>query len=216
MNSLFDMLNAFQGQGAQTKEGQASIPEQMARQFGLQQQQAEKAIEALMPAFSQGLKRNATTPDGFAGFMQALASGGHADYMHNPMKAFSPQGMSEGNAILGHLFGNKEVSRAVAAQAEATSGVSQAIIKQMMPALAPMIMGGLFNQMTGLAAQPETQSQSRPQAQHFGGAGGGILGQILEQMMKGGLGGGMGGGAPNNNPNNNQEPKTRLKSFLSR
>lgn len=180
MNNLFDMLSQFQ---AQATQAQASIPEQMAKQFGLQQQQAEKAIEALMPAFSQGLKRNAATPKGFAGFMEALASGNHADYMQNPMKAFSPQGMDEGNAILGHLFGSKDISRAVAAQAEAASGVSQAIIKQMLPALAPMIMGGLFKQMTGQAAQP--------QAQHFGGSGGGILGQILEEMMKGGLGGGM-------------------------
>lgn len=193
MNNLFDMLTGMQAQ-------QADLTQQMARQFGLQQEQAQKAIEALMPAFSQGLKRNASTPKGFADFMQALASGNHAEYMQNPMKAFSPQGMSEGNAILGHLFGNKDVSRAVAAQAEAASGVSQSIIKQMLPALAPMILGGLFNNMT---AQPQQTSQP----QHFGGSGGGILGQILEEMMKGGLGGQMGGGAGRQPPQ--QQPRMR-------
>lgn len=178
MTSLFDMLTGIQAQ-------QADISQQMAKQFGLQQEQAQKAMEALMPAFSQGLKRNASTPKGFADFMQALANGSHAEYMQNPMKAFTPKGMSEGNAILGHLFGSKDVSRAIAAQAEAASGVSQSILKQMLPALAPMIMGGLFQNMTG---QPQ-----QAHAQHFGGsAGGGILGQILEQMMKGGLGGPMG------------------------
>lgn len=186
MTSLFDMLNGMQAQ-------QADISRQMAKQFGLQQEQAQKAMEALMPAFSQGLKRNASTPRGFADFMQALATGGHADYMQNPMKAFTPEGMSEGNAILGHLFGSKDVSRAIAAQAEAASGVSQSILKQMLSALAPMIMGGLFQNMM-------VQAQNT-QAQHFGGtAGGGILGQILEQMMKGGIGGPMGQPQPRQQP----------------
>ncbi len=206
MNNLFDMLSKFQDQATQA---QASIPEQMAKQFGLQQQQAEKAIEALMPAFSQGLKRNAATPKGFAGFMEALASGNHADYMQNPMKAFSPQGMNEGNAILGHLFGNKDISRAVAAQAEAASGVSQSIIKQMLPALAPLIMGGLFKQMTGQATQA-----AQPQAQHFGSSGGGILGQILEEMMKGGLGGGLGGGMGGGMAQPRQQQQPRAKNPL--
>jgi len=193
MNSLFDMLNAMNAQGS---AAQASVAEQMARQFGLQQDQAQKAMEALMPAFSEGLKRNASTPQGFAGFMQALASGNHSDYTQNPMKAFSPEGMMEGNAILSHLFGGKDVSRAVAAQAEAASGVSQSILKQMLPAIAPMILGGLFSQMTGRPLDQNAQHSANQQAQQFGGSGsGGMLGQILEQMMRGGFGGSPGGGA---------------------
>lgn len=189
MNPLFDMLANMQT-GAQNN----TIADQMAKQFGLQQEQAKSAIEALMPAFTQGLKRNAAaSPTDLASFMQALASGNHANYLQDPSKAFSPAGMSEGNAILGHLFGGKEISRAVAKQAEATSGVSAAILKQMLPALAPLVMGGLFKQMTGQAATPQqaAQSQNAPTqnapAQNAMG-GGGILGQILEEMMKGGLG----------------------------
>lgn len=180
MNPLFDMLANMQT-GAQ----QNDITAQMAKQFGLQQQQAQSAIEALMPAFTQGIKRNAAaSPEGLASFMQALASGNHAQYMHDPMKAFSQNGMNEGNAILGHLFGNKEISRAVAKQAEATSGVSEAILKQMLPALAPMVMGGLFKQMIGQTSAPA----AAPQMQNAFGGSGGILGQILQEMMKGGLG----------------------------
>jgi len=170
MNPLFDMLT-----GMQTQQNQ--LTEQMAKQFGLQGKQAQDAMAALMPAFTQGLQRNVTSPQGFASFMKALSSGQHAEYIQNPMKAFTPEGMSEGNAILGHLFGSKDVSRAVAAQAEAASGISQSVLKQMLPALAPMIMGGLFKQMTGQPAQ----------AQQAFGQNGGILGQILEQMMKGGI-----------------------------
>ncbi len=203
MNPLFEMLTNLQAPGQQN-----SIQEQMARQFGLQQDQAAKAIEALMPAFSQGLKRNAAaTPSGLAAFMQALATGNHANYLQNPTQAFTPKGMNEGKAILGHLFGNKEISRAVAAQAEATSGVSQAILKQMLPALAPLVMGGLFKQMTG-----QTQAAAQTQAQSAMG-GGGILGQILEEMMKGGLGGGMGGGQPRS-PQSQPRARNPLEEIL--
>ena len=185
MNPLFVMLNQMQ-----KAQGQSSLAEQMASQFGVQQDQAQKAIEALMPAFAQGFRRNVSSPQGFAEMMQALASGNHSRYMQNPMEAFSPNGMADGNAILGHLFGNKEVSRAVAKQAEAASGLSQTILKQMLPALAPMLMGGLFQQMMG---GQQAQAQT---ANAFGGSGGGILGQILEQMMRnGGMPGGLPGGS---------------------
>ncbi|MCB1384494.1 MAG: DUF937 domain-containing protein [Nitratireductor sp.] len=177
----------MQGQGLGQRR-QASIPEQMAQQFGVQAEQAQKAIEALMPAFSEGLKRNMASPQGLMETLQALASGNHARYMQNPMEAFSAGGMQEGNAILGHLFGSKELSRAVAQQAEAASGLSQNILKQMLPALAPMIMGGLFQQMTGQNRQPQQQQHAAS------GLGGNIFGEILEQMMRNGMPGGNSGG----------------------
>jgi hypothetical protein len=154
--------------------------ELMARQFNLSQQQAALAMEALAPAFSQGLKRNTSDPYGVSNFLQALASGGHAKYYDDASNAFSPAGMADGNGILGHLFGSKELSRAVAAQAAQATGIQQDVLKQMLPAMAAMMMGGLFKQ-----AQPQ-------QAQAGGfGAGGNILGDLIEQMMK--QGGGMTG-----------------------
>lgn len=154
--------------------------ELMARQFNLSQQQAALAMEALTPAFSQGLKRNTSDPYGVSNFLQALASGNHAKYYDDAANAFSPAGMAEGNGILGHLFGSKELSRAVTAQAAQATGIQQEILKQMLPAMASMMMGGLFRQTTG---QPQ-------QAQAGGfGASGNILGEIIDQMMK--QGGGM-------------------------
>lgn len=154
--------------------------ELMARQFNLSQQQAALAMEALTPAFSQGLKRNTSDPYGVSNFLQALASGSHAKYYDDAANAFSPAGMQDGNGILGHLFGSKELSRAVAAQAAQATGIQQETLKQMLPAMAAMMMGGLFKQSTG---QPQ-------QAQAGGfGAGGNILGELIEQMMK--QGGGM-------------------------
>ena len=152
--------------------GNGDAIRQMSKQFGLSYDQTETAMESLMPAFSEALKRNTADPMHFMKFMQAMASGQHANYFDNPNMAFSGDGMSEGNAILGHLFGSKEVSRAIAANAAQMSGLSQSILKQMLPTLAPVILGGLFRQMSGAGSQQA-------------GASGNPLGWMLEQMSGG-------------------------------
>ena len=167
MLPLFEMLNnAGQGQGV----------DQLARQFGISQAQAQEAMEALLPAFSQGLKRNAADPYGAGNFLGALASGQHAKYFEDAANAFTPQGVAEGNGILGHLFGSKDVSRAVASHAAQATGLGQDMLKQMLPVLASMLMGGLFKQSTG-----QMQGVQPRQAQ---AGGGGMLGDLMEQMMR--------------------------------
>ena len=164
MPTLFDMLaQAQNGNGMQA----------LAQQYGLSMQQTQAAVAALLPAFSQGLQRNTADPYGLGAFMTAMASGQHAKYFEDATRAFSPQGVDEGNGILGHLFGSKDLSRAVASQAAQASGVSQQILQQMLPAIASMVMGGLFKQTTS-------------QMQAAGGFGGGHnpLGEIIEQMMR--------------------------------
>ncbi len=139
----------------------------LARQFGVSQDQARNAVEAVMPAFATGLKRSTEAADGFAGFLQALAGGHHASYVERPERAVSSDGIADGKAILGHLFGSKDVSRAVAAQAEAATGIGEAIMKQMMPAIAAMVMGGLSKQSHARSANP-------------------LLGELMEQLTGGG------------------------------
>lgn len=186
MLSLFDMLNNAQNGGAIN---------QMARQFGLSSKQVEDAVAALTPAFSQGLKRNTANPNDLGNFLNALSSGQHAKYFEDATAAFSGQGLEEGNGILGHLFGSKDLSRAVAAQASQATGIGQQVLQQMLPALASMIMGGLFKQSTG---QLGSGGSSNP------------LQDILGQMMKqGGFGQGQGQaaqpqqGTPQANPLDN-------------
>ncbi len=190
--NLFDMLtNAQNGQGM----------DQIARQFGLSQQQTQAAVEALLPAFSQGLKRNASDPYGVGSFLNAMASGQHAKYFEDVQNAFSPQGMAEGNGILGHLFGSKELSRAVAGQAAQATGLAQQTLQQMLPAIASMIMGGLFKQSTG-QINPGPASH----AAGFGGSGN-PLQEIIEQMMRQGGQTGGGAGMPDGRPQ--QAPRPR-------
>lgn len=138
MLPLFDMMMKAQ-------DGRAV--EAMAKQFGLAQDQMQQAMAALMPAFSTGLKRSVTNPYDLSSLMAAAASGNYAQYFEDLTKAFSPQGIADGNNVLALIFGSKDVSRAVAAQAEQMSGIGQEIFKQMMPVLANTMMGGFFKQM---------------------------------------------------------------------
>lgn len=121
----------------------------MAKQFGLAQEQMQQAMAALMPAFSTGLKRSASNPYDFSSLMAAAGSGNYAKYFEDMGKAFSPQGIADGNNVLAVIFGSKEVSRAVAQQAEQMSGIGQEIYKQMLPVIANTMMGGFFKQIAG-------------------------------------------------------------------
>jgi hypothetical protein len=111
------------------------------------------------------------------------------------MSAFTPAGMADGNGILGHLFGSKDLSRAVAAQAAQATGIGQQVLQQMLPAIAAMIMGGMFKQSTNQFQPGQYQAGAMQAASN-------PLGEIIEQMMRqgGGMGGGTSGGgraAPN-------------------
>ena len=124
----------------------------MAKQLNLAQEQATKAIAALMPAFSAAFRRSAEDPSSFMTLMQAIGSGSYAPYFEDIGKAFTPTGLTEGNALVERLFGSREVADAIAAQAAQMTGIGQEIYQKMMPALADMLMGGLFK--TSASAAP--------------------------------------------------------------
>jgi hypothetical protein len=167
MLPLFDMMTMAQNGAAR---------DEMARRFGLSPAQVEEAMAALAPAFAQGLKRNTSDPGGLGAFLSALSSGQHAQYFEDMTRALQPSGIAEGNGILGHLFGSKELSRAVAAQAAQVTGIGEATLKQMLPALAAMVMGGLYKQTTGQlgggAQANPLQSFFQQMADMAGAAGG--------------------------------------------
>ena len=167
---------------------------QLSQQFGINSQQTEQALGAILPAFSTGLKRNASAPQDFGAFMQSLSGGHHEKYLDDTSAAFSDEGRREGNGILGHLFGSKQTSREIASHAAKASGVGESVIKKMLPVIASMVMGGISKQATG-------------QREHFGlsdtqnnipanALGGGILGQILGELVKGGITNQQGRGRP--------------------
>jgi hypothetical protein len=178
--NLMDMIMAAAG-------GQA--PQQVGQQFGLDQNQSQSAIVALLPAISSALKQNTASPQGLAGLLGALERGSHDQYLDNPEQLAAPAAVNEGNAILGHLFGSKDVSRAVAGRAAKKSGVGADVLKKMLPMVAMMAMGSLGKQTKGGAisgAMKGALGQMAMQQLMGGGAKSGGLGGLLGGLLGGG------------------------------
>jgi len=119
------------------------VVRQIASGFQLDEGQARSAMGALMPALTRGISREAHSPEGLNDLVGALGRGNHRQYIDNPEVLGQEAAVVEGNGILGHLFGSKEVSRQVASRAAEDSGIDSSILKQMLPVLASAAMGAM-------------------------------------------------------------------------
>ena len=119
---------------------------QLGSQVGLAPDQATEALSALMPALAGGFQRNIQSQGGLESLMAALSSGNHGRYIDNPTSLADPSAVTDGNGILGHLLGSKDVSREVASRAAAQTGLSADVLKRMLPLAATLMMGALSKQ----------------------------------------------------------------------
>lgn len=152
----------------------------VARELGVSETQAASGAEALLPAILGGFKKQAqaqpTGVEGLGGLLGQLGGGGLLDQVLAPQ----PTDVSQGNNVLGQIFGSKDVSRAVAQNAAAQSGLDPNVLKKMLPMLAMLVAGFM-------AKQQDTSASGVPAAPAGGGLGG-LLGGLLG-------GGGMGAGS---------------------
>jgi hypothetical protein len=121
----------------------------LGEKFGLDGNQTRDALSALLPSLAGAVKQNASSPNGLESLMGALHNGDHSRYLDDP-EALA-EASNEGNGILGHLFGDKQVSREVAARASAQTGIGADVLKKMLPVVASMVMGGLSKRAPGVA-----------------------------------------------------------------
>lgn len=120
--------------------------EQLARNFGLSESATLGAVAQMAPALTRGMQRNIGNPQGIEELMGALSKGNHQRYVDQPETLGDDGTVADGNAILGHLFGSKDVSRQVASQAAAQTGLDDGMLKKMLPVLASMVMGSMSKQ----------------------------------------------------------------------
>lgn len=131
----------------------------LASQFGISPDQANAAVGALLPAVLGGVKN--AEAGGLLGEIANIAGA-----------TTSPATDTDsGNAILGQIFGSKDVSRTVAADASAKTGISDTILKAMLPIVA------------GLVAQQVSKRMG-------GGVMGGLAGTVLASVISGAGGSG--------------------------
>jgi len=140
----------------------------MARELGVSDEEARSGAEALMPAILGGFKKQAQPAglDGLLSMVQGLGGGGLMDNVLAP----EPTDVGQGNGMLGQIFGSRDVSRAVAQNAAASSGLDPSLLKKMLPMLA-MLVGGFMARQGGSATAPSAE---------------GGLGSLLGGLMGGG------------------------------
>jgi hypothetical protein len=126
----------------------------ISRELGIDPATAEAGAEALMPRILSGFQQPAAPAalastdetaepqafGGLGGLLGTITSMGGGALLDN-VTSNEPTQVSQGNEILGQIFGSKDGSRAVAAQASQQSGVDASILKKMLPVLAMAAAG---------------------------------------------------------------------------
>ena len=180
-----ELLNMLGGRGG------GSI-QQLAKQFGISDEQAEGAVRGLAPALTEALGRNTAKPGGLEALLGAVQSGGHDRYVENPSSLADEATTADGNAILGHLLGSKDESRRVAAAAAPAAGLDVGMLKKMLPLVATLLMGSIGGGAKKSATGGAPDMGGLASVLQGLGAGGGV-GDLLGGALGGGGGGSMGG-----------------------
>ena len=152
----------------------------MARELGVSETQAKAGADALLPALLGGFKKQAQAQpsglDGLVNMVGGLGGGGLLDEVLAPRAT----DVSQGNQVLGQVFGSKDVSRTVAQNAATQTGLDPELLKKMLPMLA-MLVAGFMAKQSGATSGASTGG--------LGGMLGGLVGggQTAGQPGAGGL-----------------------------
>jgi hypothetical protein len=143
--------------------------------FGMTPDQTRQAMASLLPAVAGGFQKQG---DGFGAAAQLGA--GTA-----PHAAVDP-----GNAVLGQIFGSKDVSRQVAQHASGQTGMSSQIMKALLPIVAAMVAQHLMGRMGGWRwrRRPGRNARLGPRRRSWRRPGGamGRHGRAAQQRQPGG------------------------------
>jgi len=127
----------------------SNVVSELARQLGVNESQASAAAGQLIPALTRGIKNNASTDGGLSSLINALQKGNHHNYLDNTSMLGQNSTIQEGNSILGHIFGSKDVSRNVANYGSQQAGLSSSLMKKALPILAPLVLSALSKGLLG-------------------------------------------------------------------
>jgi hypothetical protein len=178
---------------------QTNAIDSISRELGVDPATAQAGAAALLPSILSGFQQPAApaaladarqAPEetsafgGLGGLFGTISSLGGGALLDN-VTSSEPTQVDKGNQILGQIFGSKDGSRAVAAEAATQSGVEPSLLKKMLPILAMAAAGyvmkrashsegGLGGMLGGmLGGQPSTKGGMPSQAQED------ILGSLI-------------------------------------
>jgi hypothetical protein len=158
----------------------SQIPiDQVARQLGVSESEAEQAVRQALPALVGGMKANADDPAGAASLAGALSE--HGDDLLDGGIDLDQVDTADGQKIVRNVFGDNEdqVIQTLGGQGGGS------MFSKLLPILAPIVLSYLAKSFGGGGTKAGAQAES--------GGGMGGLGDILGGMLGGGEGGGFGG-----------------------
>lgn len=132
MPSVLDMLKGQIGSGALS---------QVSQRLGANQGQIQQAIGAALPVLLAALARNASKPAGATALHDALVNDHDGSALNDVTGALSRTDLTDGNAILGHVLGERR--SAVETGVSKVSGLGGQQVTQLLAVLAPVVMGAL-------------------------------------------------------------------------
>jgi len=202
MEGLLDLLNSPIGK---------QVIRGVAGQTGQAENKTADVLSMAMPLLLGAMKKNAATPDGAQGLMNALSSKHDGSILDDLGSLFSggvdQSVMDDGTGILGHVFGGKQVN--VENTLSQRSGIDTDSVANILKIAAPIVMGILAKQTSEnkvsdasgmdnllgsmLGGQPE-QNQSLLTTLLDADGDGSILDDVAGMVMdspkkKGGIGG---------------------------
>ena len=187
----------------------------IAGQTGNSEEKTANVLSMAMPLLMGAMKKNASTPQGAEGLMNALNSKHNGSILDNLGGVFNggvdQSVMSDGAGILGHLLGNKQ--SLVENTLSKKSGLEASSVADILKIAAPILMGFLGKQKSQnnlddanglgsligsmLGGQPQ-QNQSLITSLLDSDGDGSVLDDVADMVLgntkkKGGLGGMLGG-----------------------
>jgi hypothetical protein len=153
----------------------AQIPtSDIASKIGVDEAEVNKAVQLLVPVLVGGLHENAQDPD-HASKIESAADSHAASGLLDGGVSVDQVDEQDGQQAVAKIFGGNDVTQV--ANALAGGGGNSALLKQLLPILAPIVLAYIGKQLTGKSGAPATEAAS-------GGALNDVLGSIL-----GGMGG---------------------------
>lgn len=146
----------------------------IANQLGIPPAMARAGAGALLPSILGGMKGQAQQQSGGLGDLIGMIGGMGGAGMLEQVLGQGNANVAQGNDVLGQIFGSKDVSRTVAADASTKSGVDVETLKKMLPLLAMAVAGYMAWQ-----GRQGGAAEAAPAAPAGGADLGGILGNIL-------------------------------------
>ena len=155
---------------------------QISSQIGADQESTAKAVSAALPILLGAMDRNTDQPGGAESLLNALDRDHDGSILSDIGGLLGGAQSGPGNAILGHILGGKQKS--VEAGLSQMSGLNSRSISELLPLLAPIVMGmlGRAQRQQGLDAGglSDFLTGERKRTQSRDPSAGSVLGDLLD------------------------------------